>query len=577
MNPETIEIIIYKHALKNALDHGKASEKAVAGKVFREVPEEAKKAPKAVLARVSEIVSRVNGMSKEEIKRELEGKFPDMLEVEEKGRGKKKEKKKELPPLPNAEMGKVVTRMPPEPNAYPHIGHAISFFFNWYYARRYDGKVILRFDDTNPNKERLEYYNAIKEGIKWLGLDWDEEHNMSDDMKKYYAYAEELIKKGKAYVCLCDPETIHKNRAEGRACEHRNQSVEENLGLWKKMLAGEFEEGKAILRYKGDMQSKNTVMRDPTLARIIIGNHPIQGGKYIVWPTYDFACSIEDAILGITHVLRSNEFELRNELQRAIRDDLGLRQPEIIHYSRFNVEGMKASKREIKRMIEEKKVTGWDDPRLVTLMGLKRRGIVPETIRELAVELGLSTSHPIISWDLVAAINRKNLDPKVNRYFAVVEPVKLLVEEAPKKVAQLKNHPNFPNRGTREIKTDGLFYISRSDAEKLKPGDQVRLKDLYNIGIIHIGENEISANYLGDAVFKDMKKIQWVTQDSKEFKLVIPDLLFKGGEYNPESLKTLDMLGEGKLGDLEIGEIVQLERLGFARKDSDDTFILAHK
>ncbi len=565
-----LEEIAYKHALKNALEYGKASEKSVAGKVFREFPE-ARKNPGETLAKISEIVSRVNAMSEEEIRKELEEKFPEMLEE------RKKEKKRELPPLPKAEPGKVVTRMPPEPNAYPHIGHAISFFFNWYYARRYNGKVILRFDDTNPKKEKLEYYDAIKEGLEWLGLDWDIEHRMSDDMEKYYSYAEELIKKGKAYVCTCDPETIHKNRAEGKECEHRNQSVKENLELWKRMLAGEFEEGQAILRYKGDMKSKNTVMRDPTLARIIIGNHPIQGDKYIVWPTYDFATAIEDAILGITHILRSNEFELRNELQRAIRDDLGLRQPEIIHYSRFNVEGVKASKRVIRQLIEEGKVTGWDDPRLVTLIGLKRRGIVPETIKELAMELGLSTSQPVISWDTIFAINRKILDPKVNRYFAVVEPVKLLVEEAPKKIAELKNHPNFPERGTRKVKTDGTFYISRSDAEKLRPGDQIRLKDLYNIEISHIGEGEISALYIGNPVIKDMPKIQWVTPEAKEFKLVVPDLLFKGGEYNPESLKELEMLGEPALESLEPGTIVQLERIGFARKDSKDAFILAHR
>ncbi len=565
-----LERLAYKYALKNALDYGKASEKAVAGKVFKELPE-ARKNPKEVLAKISEIVSQVNGMSEEEIRKELEEKFPEMLEE------KKKEEKKELPPLPGAEPGKVVTRMPPEPNAYPHIGHALSFFFNWYYARKYNGKVILRFDDTNPKKEKLEYYEAIKEGLKWFGLDWDMEYRMSDHLEKYYKYAEELIKKGKAYVCLCDPETIHKNRSEGLECEHRKQSPEDNLELWRKMLTGEFGEGEAILRYKGDMKSKNTVMRDPTLARIILDPHPIQGDKYRVWPTYDFACAIEDSDLGITHVLRSNEFELRNELQKAIREDLGLRQPIIIHYSRFNVEGVKASKRVIRQLIEEGKVTGWDDPRLVTLMGLKRRGIVPETIRELAMEIGLSTSQPVISWDLIAAINRKILDPKVNRYFAVVEPVRLLVEEAPKVVAKLKNHPSFPERGIRKIPTDGLFYISKSDAEKLKPGDQIRLKDLYNIEIMHIGDGEISANYLGDAVFKDMKKIQWVTQDSREFKLVIPDLLFKGDEYNPDSLKEYKMLGELALANLEIGEIIQLERIGFARKDAKDRFILAHK
>ncbi len=560
-----LEEIIRKYALKNAYSYGKADIKAVANKVFGRC-KEARVNPRDVMPMVREIVDKVNKMDHDQIAKELE-KYPDLMVKEE-------IKERTLPPLPNAEEGKVVTRMPPEPNAYPHIGHAISFFFNWYYARQYKGKVILRFDDTNPRKEKKEYYEAMESGLEWLGLDWDEKHYMSEDIPIMYKYAEDLIKKGKAYVCTCNGETIKKNRELGQGCEHREQSVEENLELWNKMLT-ELKEGEAVLRYKGDMKSKNTVMRDPTLARIINAEHPIQGDKYRVWPTYDFACSIEDSILGITHVLRSNEFELRNELQNAIRDDLGLRSPTIIHYSRFNVEGMKASKREIARLIEEGKVTGWDDPRLITLAGLKRRGILPETIKGLAMELGLSTSQPTISWENLFSINRKLLDPMANRYFLVIDPVRIIVNNAPNKTARLKLHPNCPERGFREVETSGIFFISRSDAETLKPGDKIRLKDLYNIEIT--STDPLNAKYVGEEVIKGIPKIQWVTMDNVKTKLIIPDMLFKDGVFNEESLVERECLAEKGVANVKVDEIVQFERVGFARKDSDDRFILAHK
>ncbi len=560
-----IEELAFKYALRNARIHGKASVKAVASKVIGE-SKKAKENPREAIKVIREIVERVNSMSEKEREKELE-KFPEEI--------KEKRGERELPSLPGAEDGKVVTRMPPEPNAYPHIGHAISFFFNWYYARRYNGKVILRFDDTNPKKEKKEFYSAMEDGLEWLGLDWDEKRYMSDDIELFYDYAERLIEKGKAYVCTCSQEEIKKSREEKKACKHRNQTLNENMKLWKEMVNGSLGEGSAILRYKGDMKSKNTVMRDPTLARIIIANHPIKGDKYKVWPTYDFATAIEDSILGITHVLRSNEFELRNELQNAIRHDLGLRDPVIIHYSRFNVEGAKASKREIAKLIEEGKVTGWDDPRLVTLAGLRRRGIIPETIKKLAIELGLSTSAPVISWDNIFAINRKILDPKANRYFLVIEPIRLIVNKAPDKVARIKVHPGFPERGVRKIETSGIFFISKEDADKLKPGDKIRLKDLYNVEIT--STNPMNGKFIGEEVIKDMPKIQWVTADNIKLKLIIPDMLFVNGKYNESSLTEKECLAERSVENVSTGEIVQFERIGFARKDNEKAFVLAHK
>jgi glutamyl-tRNA synthetase len=325
------------------------------------------------------------------------------------------------------------------------------------------------------------------------------------------------------------------------------------------MLSGKFKEGEVACRLKGDMLNQNYVMRDPIIFRIVDHPHPLQGKKYIVYPTYDFANSVEDAICGVTHVVRSNEFAPRTELQNFIRTSLGYPNPEVIQYSRFNLEGSPTSKREIKKLVEDGQVTGWDDPRLSTLMGLRRRGIIPETIRELTIQIGLSTSQPVISWELLLSHNRKHLDKLANRYFFVQDPVKIKVKNAPPRKVKLRLHPS-EDRGFREIETTDTFYIPGN--EELK--GEIRLKDLYNIKLTGKGE----AEYTGDELKKDIPKIQWIPEKFTEFKMLVPGILIKDGKYDKDSLKTVTGYGEEALGKLKPGTIVQLERIGFARVDS---------
>ncbi len=547
--------IIRKYALINAVEYGgKASAKAVMGKVMGE-SEDLRKDPKKALELIRKEVSEINQMTKEEQEEELKRLYPEYFEKEE------VKEKKELPPLPNADH--VVTRIPPEPNGLPHIGHGLSFYFNYYYARRYKGKVILRFDDTNPEKEKLEYYEEMKKDIKWLKIDWDEEHCESDDLPLLYQYAEKLIEQGDVYICSCPQPKIKEDRYSMRECGCRKKSIRETQKLWKEMLTGK----KYILRLKGDMKSPDSQMRDPTLFRVVKTPHPIQKDKYMVWPTYDFACAIEDSVLGITHVLRSNEFH--TTLQNYIRDLLNLKHPIIIQYSRFNVRGSPAAKRRLRPLIAQGLVSGWDDIRLTTIKALKRRGIVPEAIHALAVEMGLSTSEPEIDWSIIEALNRKIIDSKAKRYFFVPDPVRLHVEDAPGSTVQLKLHPDI-DYGFREIKTGNTFYVSGKDVR-----DEFRLKDLFNVKITERENGELKGVFTGKKLKKDLEKIEWVTEKTVQVKVLVPHELFVNGEYNPESLEIVEGLAEEAVGTLPVDEIVQFERFGFCRIDESGQKVVA--
>ncbi|MBU7043287.1 MAG: glutamate--tRNA ligase [Theionarchaea archaeon] len=552
--------IIRKHTLINALEYGgTASVKAVMGKVMGESPE-LRNDPEKTLSLIKEDVEKINALSQEEQEQQLRQLYPDYFEK------KPVSREKELPPLPDAD--RVVTRLPPEPNGVPHIGHGISFYFNYYYARRYNGKVILRFDDTNPEKERFQYYEEMKKGIQWLKIDWDEEHCESDSLPLFYEYAEQLINETNAYVCFCSQSKIKRDRYEMRDCECRNRDKKENLALWKQMLEGT----PYILRLKGDMKSPDSQMRDPTLFRVVTSPHPIQKDAFKVWPTYDFACAIEDSVLGITHVLRSNEFH--TTLQNHIRALLGLRDPLIIQYSRFNVKGSPASKRKLRPLIKENLVGGWDDIRLTTLKALRRRGIVPETIHALAVEMGLSTSEPVIDWSIIEALNRKIIDPQAHRYFFVPSPVKLIVKNAPEMTVQLRLHPDH-DYGVRTIKTSSVFFVPREEIT-----DEFRLKDLYNVIITQKGDDEYRGEFAGREVKKGLEKIQWTTDTHVSVTVEVPHELFVDGEFNPESLEIVEGVAEEAVGDLAVGDIVQFERFGFCRIDAKNEKVkvcFAHK
>ncbi len=540
--------IILKHALANALKYGRADFKAVVSKVFAESPD-LKKDARGTVEKVKEVVERVNRMDPDSIRRKLEEIAPEMLERE------KKDEKKELPPLEGAVEGKVKVRLPPEPNGYLHIGHALSFTLNYLYAQRYGGKVVLKLEDTNPLKEKPEYYAAIMRDIRWLGIEWDELFIISEHLSEVEKAAEELIRKKKAYVCTCPDEKIKEGRAKLEPDPCRNRSVQENLELWEDMKAGE----RFVLRWKGDPAANNAVLRDPTLYRVLDAVHPWTGENRVVYPTYDMASPFFDAKLGITHVLRSEEFLQRAELHSALIKALGMKPPAYVHYGRFELEGTPTSKRKIRPLVESGVVDGWDDPRLATIMALRRRGIVKETFRDLAIATGPYRGKSVIDWNLLLGLNRKHIDPVAPRYFVVKEPVRLKLD-GPEKVAEVPFHPGNPKMGTRKVRAKETVFIEKEDYEK-NLGRVVRLKDLYNVRI-----EKDRAVYVGDELIKPI--IHWVSE-GVEGELIEGGRLFNGEMLRANSLKRFKIVAELNL-KRSASPLVQMERVGFARIEKKD-------
>ncbi len=561
---------IRKMALQNAFEHGgETRDKIVLGKILGTKPEFRTKV-KEISKDISEIVSNVNQLSSEEQKKEIDENFPEILAPKE-----KIQERKGLPELKNAIQGKVITRFPPEPNGYPHIGHAKAAIINSEYAKMYGGKFILRMDDTNPEAERMEYHAAIKVGLEWLGIEFDIVKSTSDDMEIFYEKGIELINSGKAYVCTCKREDISKNRRERKACKCSMKDVDKNNKNWKKMQE-KFKPGDAVVRFRGDMKADNAVMRDPVLFRIIDEKHYTLGKKYRIWPSYDFAVAIEDSIDGVTHAFRSKEFELRKELTDTILDTLNMRKPYQGFFSRLEFKGMPISKRIIRPLIEEGKVSWYDDPRLPTLEALKRRGVKPEAIRKFIMSLGLTKANTLAPFDSLEAFNRKFVDPDSKRLFMVSNAKKLSVKNLPVSSVEIPNHP-VNDMGKRKIEVNGEFYISGDDAQNIKEGMQIRLLGLGNISIKKDGI-EFEGEFAGEQNIANIPKIQWVSQKTAhKIKMLIPKVLFNGDKFNEDSLEELDVYTEPHYLQLKEGEEIQFVRFGYCRKDSQNQVIFTHR
>ncbi len=567
---EELKKEIRKMALQNAFEHGgETRDKIILGKILGTKPEFRNKV-KEISGGISEIVSTINQLSLEEQEKEIKENFPEILVPKE-----KIEEREGLPELKDAEQGKVITRFPPEPNGYPHIGHAKAAIINSEYAKMYGGKFILRMDDTNPEAERMEYHAAIKVGLEWLGIEFDIVKNTSDDMELFYEKGIELINSGKAYICTCKREDISKNRRERKACKCSMENIEKNNKNWEKMQT-KFKPGDAIVRFRGDMKADNAVMRDPVLFRIIEEKHYTLGEKYRIWPSYDMAVAIEDSIDGVTHAFRSKEFELRKELIDAILDALNMRKPIQGFFSRLEFKGMPISKRIIKPLIEEGKVSWYDDPRLPTLEALRRRGIKPEAIRKFIMSLGLTKADTLAPFDALESFNRKFVDADSIRLFMVNNAKKLRVKNLPISSIEISNHP-VKDMGKRTIEIDENFYISGDDAQSIKEGMQIRLLGLGNVSITKQGV-EMEGEFVENNEKTDILKIQWVPQKTAhEIKMIIPKALFIGDEFNEDSLEELDVYTEPHYLQLKEGEEIQFVRFGYCRKDSQNQAIFTHK
>ena len=512
--------------------------------------------------------------------------------------------------------GRVHTRFPPEPNGYMHIGHAQSVVINFGLAQKYGGKCNLRFDDTNPLTESQEYVDAFKRDIKWLGYEWDGEYYASDYFDKLYEFAVTLIKKGLAYVDSLPPEKIKEYRGAwdepGRESPYRNRSVEENLELFERMRRGEFKEGECVLRAKIDMASSNMNLRDPILYRIIHAPHYRQGDKWCIYPTYDMAHGQCDAIEGITHSICTLEFEDHRPLYEWLLKAIGLPEPhpKQIEFARLNLTYTVLSKRRLIELIEEGYVTGWDDPRMPTISGMRRRGYPPEAIRDFCTRIGVSKVNARRDFGLLEECVRDHLNKTAPRRLAVLRPLKVVIENYPEgQVEYLDaiNNPEDPEAGTRKIPFSREIYIEREDFMeepppkfyRLAPGREVRLRYAYFIKCVDVIKDEsgevVELRCTYDPATKgghapDGRKVKatihWVSAaHAIDAEVRLYDRLFsvedptdvpEGTDWkvnvNPKSLEVLYPCKlEPSLQDAKPGERFQFERLGYFCVDPDST------
>ncbi|MEM4704853.1 MAG: glutamate--tRNA ligase [Candidatus Bathyarchaeia archaeon] len=568
---------IRKIALLNAVKHdGKAQAGAVIGKVLGEKAE-LRGSASQLSKLVNEVLAEVNSISIDEQRRIVEEKWPEALTKE------KVEEEKRLPPLPNAEKyTRIVTRFSPNPDCVLHLGSARAIILCHEYARLYKGKFILRFEDTDPvvKKPVLEFFDRIREDLAWLNCKPDEEYIQSDRIPIYYEYAKQLLKEGNAYVCTCEPNLFRKRILESKPCKCRALPPEEQMARWERMLDGGYQKGEAVLRVKTDLEHPNPAVRDWPAARVVdIENHPHPrvGTKYRVWPLYNLACGVDDHLLGVTHIIRGKEHLTNQVRQEYMYRHLGWKYPEAIHYGRLKITGAYLSKSKIVQGIREGLFKDWDDPRLATFAALRRRGIMPEAIRKMIIDVGPKTQDVTLSWENLYAYNRKLLDPTVDRYFFVPEPIELSVKHVPKEFAvKLHLHPQHPERGFREytIKPAGddnvaLFWVSRKDVDSSKTGKIIRLMELFNIKIEEATVYSASAVFTSEA-YEDAKKakaqlIHWIpVGEDMPCDIIMPDATETQG------------IAEIKCKNLKPNTIVQFERFGFVRIDQVNKKLVAY-
>ena len=578
---EEIHRLVNAIALRNASEHsGSTNVNIVLSRILSLKPE-LKNELKTLIEEIRTVVDSVNKLDLEQQKKYLQNVYSIDNDIDSKSRHDQIDSHK----LPELQMTatEVVTRFPPEPNGYPHIGHAKAVIIDEEYAKMYNGKLILRFDDTNPMNEKLEYYEAIKNDLEWLGVKPDIIKNTSDDILVLHDYGKKLTRNGNAYVCTCDSNEIRRLRMQQVECPCRLNidNLDSNLERLDKIFDGTYHQNEAIIRFLGNMQDKNTVMRDPTLFRIIEVPHPILGDKVQLWPTYDFAAPVEDSLDGVSHALRTKEYELRNTLYLDILDRLELRKPVVVEFSRLEIENMPVSKRKIKLLLDDGLITGWDDPRLLTLSAMRRRGFDPNAIRNFVLSLGLTLAETKPPFKALESMNRKIIDPIAIRLFFVKDPIMLTVDDGKNIKVTLKNHPTN-DLGTREVEVSTVFYICRDDAILLAEDEEVRLMELYNIKIKEIDlENNraITASYLNNDIVRDMKKIQWVSdKNMTRYSILIPKELYLNDKFNPNSLESIEGYAEPSVLQLKSHTPIQFIRFGFCiTEEKKSSAIFTHR
>ncbi|WP_292392155.1 glutamate--tRNA ligase [Methanoculleus sp. UBA303] len=546
-----LEHLLFIYALQNAVKHdGIPKSGTVLGTVLGKHPEFRSRA-REIGPLAEKAIAEVAAMSRPDRKSLLAEIAPELLDE----LNETHERSRELPALLGAENG-VVMRFAPNPSGPLHLGHARASILNDYYVRRYGGRYVLRIEDTDPRRVDPEAYAMVQEDIEWLGLGITDIVYQSDRLDVYYDWCRKLIEIGGAYVCVCEAERFRELKLKGKACPCRDQTVEGNLELWQRMLDGEFYEGDVTVRVKTDLTHPDPAMRDYSAMRIV--NAPLHPRvDATVFPLMNFSVAVDDHLLGITHVIRGKDHIANTGRQRYIFDYFGWKQPVYYHYGRMGISGVVLSTSSMREGIKSGVYTGWDDIHLGTMRAIARRGIQPEAVRNAMIDIGIGETDITFSWENLYSRNKELVDPKANRYFFVPDPVEVDVEGAPRHEARAALHPNDPSRGVRTLVTAGRVLVPKADIEGKS---MVRLKDLYNVGIMWEGDAP-RVSYAGD-LLEDARRvkapiIQWLPADAK-----LPCILHRqDGDL------------EGFCEPLVAGEVdnvVQFERIGFARIDSVD-------
>lgn len=543
--PDKTQERLRELALLNAAEHdGKSDAKAITGRFLAETPAARKDAAK-ILELAGKVCAAVNRLGLDKQRAEIK-----KLGLEEK---KVEKAQAELPELPHA-TGRVVMRFAPNPNGPLSVGRARTALLNWWYAQRYRGDFILRFDDTDPKVKTpiKEAYDWILEDLKWLGVRPEKTFRASERLETYYKHAQQLVADGKAYICLCAADQFKRMKETKKACPHRDAKKPEQLAAWEDFFK-RFKEGEAVVRLKTDVAHPDPAMREFPILRIVDEPvHPLSKAR--VWPLYDFASAIDDHEFGVTHVIRGTEFGKTHIKQGFIFDAFGWKYPENILVGKFLVAGVKSTT-DMRGMIARKEISGWDDPRSGTLMSLRKRGFTPQAVAQFVKAGGLTKADVQVSLETLDTINRKLIDPSTPRYWFVADPIEVEIEGAEPQTIMARSHPEKKDMGTRTLHFKKVVLVSKSDAPLLKKGAEVRLKELFNIKAIASEGDKVRAQFTTKAVKADLQIIQWVPLEEKiSLMLVMPDATERRGAAEKNIEK-------------EVGKTVQFERVGFARID----------
>ena len=581
MNEKEIKEIIWIIGLKNAIEfQGKPNKKAVMGKLMAQ-REDLRPHTKKVIPLLDEIIPEISKLSIEQQKEKLLRLDPHALDKKE-----PIEEEKILPDLPNIKkFKKIVMRLAPYPSGALHVGNARMVILNDEYVKRYNGELILFFDDTigsplslrdSPKAKYVipEAYGLIEEGLKWLGVKFSKVYYKSERLEIFYEYCEKLIKDNITYVCFCPADIFReKYKKQQRNCPHRDQSIEKNLEEWNNMLHKKYSEGEAVVRLKTGMDQKDPALRDQIIMRISEAEHPRTGKRYLVWPMLEFSWAIDDHLIGVSHILRGVDLVKEDFIEDFIWDHFNWQKAEFLHYGRIKFPNMKLSKTEARNNIQNGKYEGWDDPRTWSLQSLAKRGIKPKALREALYDLGMSLSGITFDEDWLYSKNKAIIDEISDRYFYVENPILIEISKIPflEYCAEPLLLPSNPDKGNRKIRgkaKNGKIYvfISERDAEKLKSKDIIRLKDLINIEIdsLDLQNKKVKAKYYSLELNRDFAIIHWIPKDEYiNISILKPDGTISKG------------YGEVNLVSIPLNKPVQFERYGFVNpieRDNNELF-----